>query len=90
MCTGLLGNGYDVLISVVCLVLFLFGFFLSVPTFLIMQFGNREKWKYEKKQVGTISRLYSKNPFNKHYHGRSFRFVYAFINLYGGWVLLFI
>lgn len=36
-----------------------------------------------KKQVGTISRLYSKNPFNKHYHGRSFRFVYAFINLYG-------
>lgn len=48
MCTGPLGNGYDVLIGVVCLVLFLFGFFLSVPTFLIMQFGNREKWKYEK------------------------------------------
>ena len=51
MCTGLLGNGYDVLISVVCLVLFLFGFFLSVPTFLIMQFGNREKWKYEKNRL---------------------------------------
>lgn len=26
----------------------LFGFFLSVPEFIIMQFGNREKWKYEK------------------------------------------
>ncbi len=51
MCTRPLGNGYDVLIGVVCLVLFLFGFFLSVPAFLIMQFGNREKWKFEKNRL---------------------------------------
>ena len=30
------------LIHISCLVLFLFGFFLSVPEFIIMQFGNRE------------------------------------------------
>lgn len=46
-----LGRGYDVLIGVVCLVLFLFGFFQSVPTFLVLQFGNREKWKYEENRL---------------------------------------
>lgn len=51
MCAEPLGNGYDVLIGIACLVLFLFGFFLSVPEFIIMQFGNREKWKYEKNRL---------------------------------------
>lgn len=51
MCTEPLGSGYDVLIGAVCLVLFLIGFFLSIPAILIMQFGNREKWKYEKNRL---------------------------------------
>lgn len=51
MCTQPFGNGYDVFIGTVCLVLFLIGFFLSVPTFLITQFENREKWKYEKNRL---------------------------------------
>lgn len=51
MCTQPLGNGYDVLMGTVCLVLFLIGFFLSVPTFLITRFGNREKWKYAKNRL---------------------------------------
>lgn len=59
MCAEPLGNGYDVLIGIACLVLFLFGFFLSVPEFIIMQFGNRENGN-TKKQVGTISQLYRK------------------------------
>lgn len=51
MYTQPLGNGYDVLLGIVCLVVFLFGFFLSVPTFLVLQFGNRENWKYKKNRL---------------------------------------
>lgn len=51
MCKQPLGNGYDVLVGIVWLVLFLMGFFLSVPTFLIIQFDNREKWKYTKNRL---------------------------------------
>lgn len=46
-----LGNGYDVLIGTIFLVLFLFGFFLSVPTFLVAQFENRIEWKYRKNRL---------------------------------------
>lgn len=60
MCTEPLGNGYDVLMGVVCLVLFLAGFFLSVPAFLIMRFGNREKWKYEKNRLVLFRRFTAK------------------------------
>lgn len=60
MCMQPLGNGYDVLISIVCLVLFLIGFFLSVPAFLVMQFGNCEKWKYEKNRLVLFREFTSK------------------------------
>lgn len=46
-----LQNGYDVLVGIVCLVLFLIGFFLSVPAFLITQFGNKDSWKYRKNRL---------------------------------------
>jgi len=45
------GNGYDVLAGIICLVLFLFGFFLSVPVFLIAHFADRAEWKYRKNRL---------------------------------------
>lgn len=51
MYTQPLGNGYDILVGIVCLILFLTGFFLSAPAFLIKQFGNCEKWKYTKNRL---------------------------------------
>lgn len=51
MYTEPLGNGYDVLLGTVCLVLFLAGFFLSVPAFLITQFEKRGKWKYTENRL---------------------------------------
>lgn len=41
-----IGRGYDILAGTVLLVLFLFGFFMSVPAFLVARFGNRTDWKY--------------------------------------------
>jgi len=41
-----MGKGYDVLIGTVFLLLFLFGFFISTPAFLVAQFGGRTGWKY--------------------------------------------
>ena len=79
MCTEPLGNGYDVLMGVVCLVLFLTGFFLSVPDFLIMRFGNREKWKYEKNRLVLFRRFTEKIR-----SGYSLHFVYAVTNFYRG------
>lgn len=49
-----LGSGYDVLIGMICLVLFLFGFFLSVSEFLVAQFSNRIVWKYRKNRLVTF------------------------------------
>lgn len=53
MCIGFLliyfqplGKGFDILIGTIFLVLFLFGFFRSVPAFLVARFGNRADWKY--------------------------------------------
>lgn len=40
------GKGYDVLAGIVLLLVFLFGFFTSVPAFLVARFGNRIDWKY--------------------------------------------
>lgn len=46
-----LGNGYDVLIGIVCLTIFLIGFFGSVPAFLVAQFGDCASWKYRKNRL---------------------------------------
>lgn len=40
------GKGYDVLAGTIFLVLFLFGFFISIPAFLVVRFGNHTDWKY--------------------------------------------
>lgn len=49
-----LGNGYDALCGFICLMLFLFGFFMSVPSFLAARFGNRDVWKYRKNRLVTF------------------------------------
>lgn len=41
-----IGKGYDILIGTALLLLFLLGFFISVPAFLVIRFGNRIDWKY--------------------------------------------
>lgn len=46
-----LGKGFDILIGTVLLLLFLFGFFMSVPAFLVARFGNRTDWKYRKHRL---------------------------------------
>lgn len=49
-----LGEGYDILIGTILLVLFLFGFFTSVPAFLVACFGNRTDWKYRRHRLVTF------------------------------------
>lgn len=51
LCVQPFGKGYDVLAGMICLVFFLFGFFISVPSFLVVQFGNRDSWKYSKNRL---------------------------------------
>lgn len=46
-----LGKGYDILAGTIFLALFLFGFFTSVPAFLVTQFGGRTDWKYQKQRL---------------------------------------
>lgn len=46
-----LGKGYDVLTGTIFLLLFLIGFFLSVPAFLAIQFGDCVNWKYRKSRL---------------------------------------
>ncbi|MBD5477476.1 MAG: ABC transporter permease [Lachnospiraceae bacterium] len=41
-----LGDGYDILIGIICLALFLIGFFQSIPAFLVTHFAGRTEWKY--------------------------------------------
>lgn len=48
------GKGYDILVGIVFLVLFLFGFFTSTPAFLVTQFGNRIDWKYKRQRLVTF------------------------------------
>lgn len=45
------GKGYDVLVGTVFLLLFLFGFFISAPAFLVAWFGNRTGWKYRNQRL---------------------------------------
>lgn len=49
-----LGNGFDALFSMILLILFLFGFFLSAPTFLVVKLGNQTAWKYHKNRLITF------------------------------------
>ncbi len=46
-----IGDGYDVLCGTVLLLLFLFGFFKSVPAYLCARFGNSPAWKYKKHRL---------------------------------------
>lgn len=46
-----IGKGYDILIGTAFLLLFLFGFFISVPAFLVTRFGNRIDWKYRNQRL---------------------------------------
>lgn len=55
-----LGKGYDVLSGLVLIVLFLFGFFQSVPGFLAKVFGSRENIKYSKNRLFLLRSFTSK------------------------------
>lgn len=46
-----LGNGYDVLIGLVCLILFIAGFFQSISSFFATWFADRITWKYRKEHL---------------------------------------
>ena len=46
-----LGKGYDILAGTIFLVLFLLGFFISVPAFLVSRFGSRIDWKYKNQRL---------------------------------------
>ena len=46
-----LGEGYDILIGIICLTLFLMGFFLSIPAFLVAHFAGRSEWKYRQNRL---------------------------------------
>ena len=46
-----IGKGYDILMGTILLALFLFGFFISVPAFLVARFGNRIGWKYQRQRL---------------------------------------
>ena len=58
-----IGKGFDVLIGIVLLLLFLFGFFISVPAFLCARFGDRTDWKYRSHRLvpfrGFIAKIHS-------------------------------
>lgn len=46
-----MGKGYDVLAGTVFLILFLLGFFVSIPAFLVVQFADRISWKYRRHRL---------------------------------------
>lgn len=46
-----IGKGSDILFGTILSVLFLFGFFTSVPAFLVTCFGNRTGWKYRRHRL---------------------------------------
>lgn len=46
-----IGKGVDVLLGIILLVLFLFGFFLSVPAYIVINVGNCSDWKYKKNRL---------------------------------------
>jgi len=45
------GKGYDILIGTIFLLLFLFGFFMSVPSFLVTRFETHIDWKYKNQRL---------------------------------------
>ena len=55
-----LGKGYDYLLGMILLALFLFGFFLSIPSFLAAISENRNAWKYTKDHLITFRLFTSK------------------------------
>lgn len=55
-----LGKGYDVLIGMICLTLFLVGFFQSIPAFLVTQFAGRNEWKYRRNRLVTLREFTAK------------------------------
>lgn len=55
-----LGKGYDAVAGIVCMALFLSGFFLSIPAFLVTLFGNRPAWKYRKGRLVTFREFSAK------------------------------
>ena len=55
-----IGKGYDVLLGLALIVLFLFGFFQSVPGFLAKVFGGRENIKYSKNRLFLLRSFTSK------------------------------
>lgn len=55
-----LGQGYDVLIGIICLALFLVGFFQSIPSFLVTQFAGRTEWKYRHNRLVTMREFTAK------------------------------
>ena len=46
-----IGAGFDLLAGTVLLVLFLFGFFRSIPAFLAAALANRDRWKYSRHRL---------------------------------------
>lgn len=46
-----IGAGFDLLVGTVCLVLFLFGFFGSIPGFLARVLEDRDAWKYRRHRL---------------------------------------
>jgi len=43
--------GYNAFMGIIMLVLFLFGFFISIPSFLTKRFGNKNAWKYKSNRL---------------------------------------
>lgn len=54
LCIQPIGKGFDILAGTILLMLFLFGFFLSVPSFLVACFEGRTGWKYKKHRLVTF------------------------------------
>lgn len=49
-----IGAGFDFLVGTCLLVLFLLGFFQSMPAFLTTTFANRDSWKYKKHRLTVL------------------------------------
>lgn len=55
-----IGDGYDTLVGLLFLVLFLFGFFISIPALLTMRLDKRDAWKYSKNRLVVFRAFTSK------------------------------
>lgn len=55
-----MGKGYDVLAGLALLVVFLYGFFRSVPAFLAARFGSQTDWKYGRQRLVTFRNFTAK------------------------------